>query len=99
MYSGSALSSVIRVQPGSRRVQVGIYESWKAGELAKAGELQDSIAPIRACFRHGNPNTIVKAALNLAGHPVGPCRAPFKVLSDAAVADITAALDTHAGHH
>ncbi len=89
-----SITGIANIHPAT---MVGIYESWKAGDLAKAGELQDSIAPIRACFRHGNPNTIVKAAVNLAGNPVGPCRAPFNVLSDAAVADITAALEAHTG--
>ena len=29
------------------------------------------------CFKYGNPNTIVKTAVNLLGYPVGKCRAPF----------------------
>ena len=32
---------------------------------------------ILGVFKYGNPNTIVKTAVNLLGYPVGKCRAPF----------------------
>lgn len=54
-----------------------IYELFQTGEIDKARERQDSIRPFRACFRYGNPNTIVKTAVELLGYPVGKCRAPF----------------------
>lgn len=60
---------------------VGIYEAFAAGNFAEARRLQDSIRPFRNCFRFGNPNTIVKAAVRELGYPVGPCRAPFNSLS------------------
>ena len=49
---------------------------------------QDSIRPIRNCFKFGNPNTVTKTAARIAGNPVGPCRRPFCSLSDAAVEKI-----------
>ena len=55
-------------------------------EAAKAA--QDSIRPIRNCFKFGNPNTVTKTAARLAGNNVGYCRRPFCALSDAAVAKI-----------
>ncbi len=58
-------------------VMVSIYQNYRKGDLAAAKKAQASIAPIRACFRYGNPNSIVKRATNLIGQPVGPCRAPF----------------------
>ncbi len=54
-----------------------IYDSFVAGDLEKARECQDAIRSFRDCFRFGNPNTIVKKAVNLLGYPVGNCRAPF----------------------
>lgn len=58
-------------------VMVSVYEYYKAGEIEKARQAQDSIRSFRACFKYGNPNTIVKTAVSLLGYPVGKCRAPF----------------------
>jgi len=55
----------------------GIYDAFMAGDVQKARELQDSIRTFRDCFRFGNPNTIVKKAVELLGYPVGSCRKPF----------------------
>lgn len=55
----------------------GIYNAFQAGDIKKARELQDSIRSFRNCFRFGNPNTIVKKAVELLGYPVGACRKPF----------------------
>ena len=54
-----------------------IYEQFRAGNLQKATEIQDGLRAIRDCFQLGNPNTVIKHAANLLGHPVGPVRAPF----------------------
>jgi 4-hydroxy-tetrahydrodipicolinate synthase len=59
------------------RTVASIYGHWKAGEFEEAKKAQDSLRPIRDCFTLGNPNTIVKLAANLLGHPAGPCRRPF----------------------
>lgn len=61
---------------------VGIYENFKKGDLEAAQKCQDAVAPLRACFKYGNPNTVVKTAVNLLGYPVGKCRAPFNYLPE-----------------
>lgn len=58
-------------------VMASIYNYFVAGDLEKARKAQDSIRSFRGCFKYGNPNTIVKTAVNLLGYPVGKCRAPF----------------------
>lgn len=59
------------------KTMVSIYETYMAGDLDQAKEIQESIASFRACFKYGNPNTIVKTAVAMLGYPVGKCRAPF----------------------
>ncbi len=61
---------------------VGIYENWAKGDLAAAQKCQEAVGPLRACFKYGNPNTVVKTAVNLLGYPVGKCRAPFNYLPE-----------------
>lgn len=58
-------------------VMASIYDYFVAGDLENARKAQDSIRSFRACFKYGNPNTIVKTAVGLLGYPVGKCRAPF----------------------
>ena len=62
---------------------VRIYDAFMAGDFAEARRAQDSIRPFRDCFKFGNPNTIVKMAVQELGYPVGRCRAPFNGLSEA----------------
>jgi len=59
------------------KTMVSIYEKFVSGDLEGARKAQDSIRTFRDCFRYGNPNTIVKAAVAMLGYPVGRCRAPF----------------------
>jgi 4-hydroxy-tetrahydrodipicolinate synthase len=54
-----------------------ICDEFVAGNFEKAKEYQDSIRPLRNCFKFGNPNTIVKTAVAMMGYPVGKCRSPF----------------------
>jgi 4-hydroxy-tetrahydrodipicolinate synthase len=72
---------------------VGIYENWAKGDLDAAQKCQDAVAPLRACFKYGNPNTVVKCAVNLLGYPVGKCRAPFNYLPDEGIAELQKTLD------
>ena len=72
---------------------VSVYELFMAGKLEDARLAQDSIRNIRKNFKYGNPNTIVKKAVNLLGYPVGPCRKPFNSLSAEAIAAIQKTLD------
>ena len=75
---------------------VGIYENFAAGNMEAAEECQGNVAALRACFKFGNPNTVVKTAVNLLGFPVGKCRAPFNYLCDEGVAELKAALEADA---
>lgn len=76
-------------------IMVSIYRNWVKGDLEEAKKAQSSIAPIRDCFKYGNPNSIVKCATNLIGHPVGPCRAPFGMVSEEAKRAIWNTLNTY----
>lgn len=71
---------------------VGIYENWAKGDLEAAETCQNNVAALRACFKYGNPNTVVKTAVNLLGYPVGKCRAPFNYLCPEGVEALKAAL-------
>ncbi|MCI9120597.1 MAG: 4-hydroxy-tetrahydrodipicolinate synthase [Oscillibacter sp.] len=79
------ITAVANIYP---EVMVSIYRLFLAGDLEGAKKAQDSIRPIRNCFKFGNPNTVTKTAARIAGNPVGPCRRPFASLSDAAVEKI-----------
>lgn len=59
-----------------------IYNCYVEGEWEEARKYQDSIASFRACFKYGNPNTVVKTAVSLLGYNVGKCRAPFNKLPE-----------------
>lgn len=72
---------------------VAIYERFRANDIAGARLAQDAIRPFRNCFRFGNPNTVVKMAVNLLGYPVGPCRAPFNTLSDEGLSALKSTLN------
>lgn len=54
-----------------------IYDLFMEGKIEEAKAANASIASFRACFKYGNPNTIVKTAVALLGYEVGKCRAPF----------------------
>lgn len=79
------ITAVANIYP---EVMVSIYQYFRQGDLEAAKKAQDSIRPIRNCFKFGNPNTVTKTAARIAGNPVGPCRRPFCSLSDAAIAKI-----------
>lgn len=74
------------------QVMSGIYDRFIAGDLEEAERLQASIAPFRAVFKYGNPNTIVKAAVKELGYPVGKCRAPFNLLPEEGMKALRAVL-------
>lgn len=88
------ITAISNVYP---KTMVAIYQEWKAGNISAARRAQDAIRPIRRTQRHGNPNTITKAAANLAGCDLGPCRAPFNHVPEEALAEIKSVLErTHA---
>lgn len=70
-----------------------IYDCYKNGDLEGARKAQDAIRTFRNCFRLGNPNTIVKAAVELLGYPVGKCRAPFHMISEEGVNEVRRVLE------
>ena len=69
-----------------------IYDLFMAGKIEEAKAANASIQSFRACFKYGNPNTIIKKAVNLLGYPVGECRRPFNCLCDEGVAELKAVL-------
>jgi len=70
-----------------------VYDLFAAGDLEGARKAQDAIRSFRNCFKFGNPNTIVKAAVALLGYSVGKCRAPFNQVSEDGVAAIKKVLE------
>lgn len=74
-------------------VMVGIYERFRAGDLAGARELQLSVlAFTRALFAAPFPLGF-KAALELRGFPMGPPRLPLSDADAAELAGVKAELD------
>lgn len=69
-----------------------IYDSFVAGDMEKAEAAQNAVATIQRVFKFGNPNTIIKKAVNLLGYPVGDCRRPFNYLCDEGVAELKTVL-------
>lgn len=76
-------------------IMVSIYQKYMQGDVEGAKKAQASIAPIRDCFKYGNPNSIVKCATNLIGQPVGPCRKPFGMVSEEAKKAIAETIDKY----
>ncbi len=70
-----------------------IYDKFVAGDLEGAQAAQDAIAVLQAAFKFGNPNTIIKKAVQLLGYPVGSCRAPFNYVPEEGIAAIRRILD------
>lgn len=68
-----AISGCSNVFP---ELMVSIYKLWSEGKLEEANEAQKKIRPFRNVMQMGNPNSVVKRAVNLLGYPVGPAREP-----------------------
>ncbi|MDU2064942.1 MAG: 4-hydroxy-tetrahydrodipicolinate synthase [Sporomusaceae bacterium] len=68
-----AISGCSNVFP---ELMVSIYKLWAEGKIAEANEAQKKIRPFRNVMQLGNPNSVVKRAVNLLGYPVGPAREP-----------------------
>ncbi len=58
------------------KLMCSIYEYWKKGDFEAANKAQKTIRPFRDVMALGNPNSVVKRALTLLGHAVGPAREP-----------------------
>ena len=81
-----AISGCSNVFP---ELMVSIYKYWAAGDIEKANEAQKKIRPFRNVMQMGNPNSVVKLAVNMRGYNVGPARQP----SNCADSKIKAALE------
>lgn len=55
---------------------VGIYETYRQGDLERARQLQYRLHPLRQAFRLGTFPAVLKEGLELLGIPVGPPRLP-----------------------
>jgi len=55
---------------------MGIYNSFMAGDHAKALDYQRRLSPLRRAFSLGTFPVVVKDAMELMGLPAGPARAP-----------------------
>jgi 4-hydroxy-tetrahydrodipicolinate synthase len=64
---------------------VRIYTLWQQGKLEEAREAQFKLRPFRDVMAMGNPNSVVKRAVNLMGYPVGPARKPVSGLNSKAI--------------
>ena len=84
--AAGAISAVTNILP---EMVYSIYRGFVSGDLAAAQAAQEGIQPIRDCFKLGNPNTVVKRAVEQMGYPVGKPRRPFCGLSAAADDAIT----------
>ena len=73
-----------------------IYDKFVAGDLEGAQKAQDAIAVLMSAFKYGNPNTIIKKAVEMLGYPVGKCRAPFNYVPEEGLAAIRKILDDNA---
>lgn len=68
-----AISGCSNVFP---ELMVSIYNYWKEGNVEKAAESQKAIRAFRNVMQMGNPNSVVKLAVNMRGYNVGPARQP-----------------------
>ena len=72
---------------------VDLYELVRSGKLAEARDLWKRMFPAQLFFWTHVYNAAVKAAANLSGRPVGPCRKPVQPLTEAEMRGLKAALE------
>ena len=72
-----------------------IYDHWSKGNIEAANKAQRKIRPFRDVMALGNPNSVVKRALNLLGHQVGPAREPASGLDPKIDAALEAAFEIY----
>jgi 4-hydroxy-tetrahydrodipicolinate synthase len=68
-----AVAGTANVYP---EIAVAIYQLWRDGKIEEANQQQAKLRPLRDVMKLGNPNSVIKRAMNLLGHPVGPAREP-----------------------
>ena len=72
---------------------VEMYELTVAGNLGAANELWNKMLPSNLFFWNHVYNAAVKAATNLSGRPVGPCRKPVRPLTETQMAHLKKTLE------
>ncbi|MBO0453014.1 4-hydroxy-tetrahydrodipicolinate synthase [Candidatus Enterococcus murrayae] len=75
------------------QTMASIYDLFVEGKIEEAKKANERIQSFRACFKYGNPNTIVKTATGLLGHNVGSCRAPFNQIPEEGIEAIKKVLE------
>lgn len=75
------------------RILVEIYEAFARGDLAASKAAQLRLNPVRLSLTLGTAPGGVKAALNLLGMPIGPCRSPVGPLPADKLQKMKAALE------
>lgn len=74
-YGGAgAIAATANIVPS---VVAGIYNSFMAGDLLKAREYQNRLAPLRIAFGLGSFPVVMKEALRLVGIDAGVCLSPI----------------------
>lgn len=68
-----AIAGTANVYP---QIAVSIYKLWQEGKIEEAKVQQIKLRPLRDVMKQGNPNSVIKRAMNLLGYPVGPARKP-----------------------
>jgi len=70
------------------RLFVDLYESFRRGDLETAARLQALVNPLRKAFSLHTFPAVVKEAMEMAGLPAGPCRAPVGRMAEGARAEL-----------
>jgi len=65
-------------------ILVSTYECWKEGNFQEAKKWQEKIEPIREAMGLDTFPSVLKAAMELEGYPVGPPREPISPISEEA---------------
>jgi len=84
------ISGVANMYP---QTMSSIYNLFLEGRIEEAKAANESINTFRKTFKYGNTNTIVKAAVELMGYPVGKCRAPFDYIPEEGIEAIKNVLE------
>ncbi len=74
------------------REAVELYNLVDGGNLVEARDLWQRMFPANLFFWTHVYNAAVKAATNLSGRPVGPCRTPVRPLNDDEMAKLKTCL-------
>lgn len=74
------------------REAVGLYDSVQARDYVRAHELWQKLLPSQLYFWTHYYNSAVKAATNLSGRSVGPCRKPVLPLTGEEMTELRSAL-------